>query len=63
MVHDHEEFTVKEILQYHYSNCQHQFLILWDEHPREDATWEPLSNLTNCRNLVTKFKKAHGLNF
>ena len=63
MVHDHEEFTVKEILQYRYSNRQHQFLILWDEHPREDATWEPLSNLTNCRNLVTKFKKAHGLNF
>ena len=58
-----EEYEVESILRYRKHRRQHQFLVAWKGYGREDQTWEPVSNLENCQDLVTKFKKQHGIVF
>ncbi|KAL8442594.1 hypothetical protein Emag_006339 [Eimeria magna] len=34
------------------------FLIEWKVYPDDQATWEPLSNLTNCKTLLQAFRAS-----
>lgn len=61
IVDDEEEYEVEEIVDYRYFRRQHQFLVLWKGYPRESATWEPPSQLTNCDELLQQFKSQHGI--
>lgn len=48
-------WIVNRILLYHIQNRKVYFLIKWMEWDMEYATWEPLSNLPECIELVVFF--------
>ena len=48
-----DEYEVKEILERKGQN----YLIKWKGYPTSDNTWEPLTNLGNCRELLKDFRK------
>ena len=52
-----EEYEAEEILEDKQRNNRREYLILWKGYPREDATWEPESNLTNCKDLLREYKR------
>jgi hypothetical protein len=31
-------------------------LVLWKGYPREQATWEPITNLEHCKQAITEFE-------
>ena len=63
IIDEQEEYEAEAILDYRKFRRQHQFLVLWKGYPREDATWEPQSNLTNCSTVLQEFKSNRGLDF
>ena len=36
-----------------------QYLVRWKGYPREEETWEPVSNITNAKAAVNDFHRAH----
>ena len=36
-----------------------QYLVHWKGYPREEETWEPVSNITNAKDAVKDFHRAH----
>jgi hypothetical protein len=34
-----------------------QYFVLWKGYPREQGTWEPLSHLTNCQEILDNFRR------
>jgi hypothetical protein len=36
-----------------------QYLVHWKGYPREEETWEPVSNITNAKDAVRDFHRAH----
>lgn len=53
-----EEYEAEEILEDKIRNNRREYLILWKGYSREDATWEPESNLTNCKDLLRQYKRG-----
>ena len=53
------EFTVSAILGLRKIGSTYQARVHWDGYPPADATWEPLSNLTNAKEILTHFLKKH----
>lgn len=53
-----EEYEAEAILEDKRRNNRREYLVLWKGYPREDATWESESNLTNCKDLLQEYK--HG---
>ena len=51
----HEEFEVEEILDNKKLRNKDYFLVKWKGYPLHDATWEPLENLTNAKDLLERF--------
>jgi len=40
---------------------RYRFLIKWKGYPLSDCTWEPLSALTGCQELLTNYTKLHNI--
>ena len=54
--HDLEpEFEVEHILDKRIFHRQPQYLVKWKGYPLYDATWEPITNLGNCKDLIQAF--------
>ncbi|KAL8443311.1 hypothetical protein Emed_006916 [Eimeria media] len=51
-------YEVEHILHSRGSGPDEEFLVQWKGYPVEQATWEPLSNLTNCRALLRAFRAS-----
>ncbi|KAL8440826.1 hypothetical protein Emed_007647 [Eimeria media] len=51
-------YEVEHILDSRGSGADEEFLVQWKGYPAEQATWEPLSNLTNCRALLRAFRAS-----
>ncbi|KAL8440666.1 hypothetical protein Emed_007669 [Eimeria media] len=51
-------YEVEHILDSRGSGADEEFLVQWKGYPAEQATWEPLSNLTNCSALLRAFRAS-----
>ena len=56
-----EEYEVEAILDHHKHRNRQEYLVLWKGYPREDATWEPASQLHNSSALLKEYKQQHRL--
>jgi hypothetical protein len=55
VIHDSSEYEVERILDMKMVRGKTKFLIHWKGYSPEERTWEPLSNLANCKKLVDTF--------
>ena len=50
------EFEVEHLLDSRGSGKNEEFLVKWKGFPEESATWEPVRNLTGCKDLLRAFR-------
>lgn len=50
-----KEYVVEKILAHKYSSGSHKFLVKWSGWSEEANTWEPISHLSNCTDLLDEF--------
>ncbi|RFU74948.1 chromo domain [Trichoderma arundinaceum] len=57
-----KEWEVEEIVdsRIDQGTLQHWFKVKWKGYTNKDNTWEPKTNLTNCKTLVEKYEKKGG---
>jgi len=55
IIENQEEFEVEEILDSRYIRNTLFYLIKWKRYPVSENSWEPISNLTNCKELTASF--------
>ena len=53
-------FTVEKIIDKKKDGRRTLYLIKWEGFNEKDATWEPLSNLGNVKELVKDFERTIG---
>jgi hypothetical protein len=53
------EFEVEKILDHRTEDNGLEYLIKWKGYPQSENTWEPDTNLTNCRQLLTSYHQTH----
>ena len=53
-----DEFEVEEILDVrrYGRHKTKQYLVKWAGYPLQDATWEPVGNLKNCKEILKRFE-------
>ena len=51
------EYEVETILDKWIVRRQVQYLVKWEGYPYYEASWEPLSHLSNCAKLINRFEK------
>ncbi len=51
-----EEYEVERILQRGNVKGAVHYLVKWKNYPQSEATWEPLSNLSECQKAVQEFE-------
>ena len=64
IIEDQQEFEVEAILGKRTYHGSTQYLVQWKGYPFEDSTWEPLSNLDNAKELISKYdrrKPSHAI--
>lgn len=54
-VEGHEEYEVEEIIEERGRAGRKAYLVKWLGYPREQCTWEPVSNLTHCDEALEKW--------
>jgi hypothetical protein len=60
---DEEEYQVEAIIKSREKDGLTEYLVKWEGYDPTAATWEPLSNLTNCEDAIQFFKeKSTGSN-
>jgi transposase InsO family protein len=52
-------FEVEEIIAHRTRNNGKEYLVKWLGYPDSDNTWEPDTNLTNCRHLLAQYHAKH----
>ena len=57
IIDNEEEYEVRRISDKRVKHGQTQYLVEWEGYGREDATWEPLSNLRNARDQIDEFDR------
>lgn len=50
-----KEYVVEKILAHKYRGGKHTFLVKWKGWSEEENTWEPISHLQNCTELLEEF--------
>ena len=55
LVGDDLEYEVEKILDHKLYKNSIQFLVLWKGHPRDDATWQPDTDLVNCDERILEY--------
>ena len=50
------DFIVEAILNKRVKNNQIEYLIKWEGYPIEEATWEPVRNLSNVKDMIRRFE-------
>lgn len=58
---DEQQFEVEKILRHRVVRRRHKFLVLWLGYPISEATWEPISALTNASDVVRDYLAQNGL--
>ena len=53
---EEDEYEVKAILDKWIAHRKPQYLVKWKGFPTYEASWEPLDNLSGCRDLVEWFE-------
>jgi len=56
---DEPEYEVETILDKRLHRGRLQYLVKWKGYPAYDATWEPLTNLTNALDLVKRYDRIY----
>ena len=52
------EYEVQDILDSRGRGVEREYLVHWKGQSKEQATWEPLQNLSNCRNKLRAFART-----
>ena len=52
---EEEYFNVEKILDKRKLGNKCEYLVKWENYPESDATWEPLANLRNVKDMVKEF--------
>jgi hypothetical protein len=50
-----DEFVVERILNTRVRNQSRQYLVKWEGYSEQKATWEPLDNLSHCKEAIRDF--------
>ena len=53
-----DEWDVEKILRHRNEGKGDEFLVKWLGYPDSENTWEPITHLTNCRQLLKKFRNS-----
>jgi hypothetical protein len=61
-INDHEEFEVEQIVDKRLHRRRVEYLVRWVGYPEHEATWEPVTNLTNARDAIADFENPAGGN-
>lgn len=48
-------YVVENILKYEWKQYRHQFYVKWKGWDEKENTWEPLTNLSNCNEILVNF--------
>ena len=59
LIDGHEEFEVEDILDSRRYRRKLQYLIKWKGYGSDENTWEPVENLTRCKDLIKEFHDRH----
>lgn len=51
-------YEVEHILDVRGEGPQQEYLVQWKGYPKEAASWEPLENLTGCKDLLRAFRAS-----
>jgi hypothetical protein len=51
----YEEWNVEAILGSRISRNQLEYLVKWEGFPDCENTWEPVSNIKSCKDLINEF--------
>jgi hypothetical protein len=55
------EWAAEEILDSRIERNQTKYLIKWVGYPREESTWEPITNLNNSKRLIREFIRKNNV--
>lgn len=52
-----DEWEVESIIQHRKRNNNDEYLVKWLGYPDSENTWEPVTNLTNCQQLLSQHRR------
>jgi transposase InsO family protein len=53
-----DEWEVEKIITHRKKGRGIEYLVKWSGYPESESTWEPTTNLTNCRQLVREYRDS-----
>jgi hypothetical protein len=56
-----EIYTVEKIIGKRIDGSTIKYLVKWEGYPKEQSTWEPVSNLSNVLDLIEEYEKSLGV--
>ena len=55
------EYIVEKILDKKKFLTEDKYLVKWYGYPESKSTWEPVTHLTKCWDLIIEFEKSHNI--